>query len=266
MENQLNLNLKNNNQDTSKNQIMNLDEIISDIQRNMNAPKTRRVDSSYAKYDYRNAEDILVSYKAHVNKRIEDNLYPTNLYLEFSSDIIYEHEKEYIIFNVSLVLGNSKKTASAKTEITPIDKGSREQKSGASESYAKKQALQNLFALSLIKDIDDLEAKKSKKTNEISNIVATNKKFNSEYNDKLIEKAKEREIEFNKILNNQNYDNSNIDYIANTINAIKQQIEKNLKPNLNENEFKQHPCVILVEKYEKKINEIKLMKNNENIK
>ena len=261
MKEHINSNLENNNQDTSRNQMMNLDEIISDIQRNMNTPKTRRVDSSHAKYDYRNAEDILMSYKAHTNKRIQDNLYPASLYLEFSSDIIHENQKEYIIFNFSLVLGNSKKTASAKTEITPADKGSREQKSGAAESYAKKQALQNLFALSMIKDIDDLEAKKSKKTNEISNMLATNKKFSSDYNNKLIEKAKEREIEFNKILNNQNFDNNNIQYISNIINAIKQEIEKNLKPNLDEVEFKQHPCVILVEKYEKKINEIKQEKN-----
>lgn len=106
--------------------------------------------NSFGKYNYRSAEQILESVKPLLQKE--------KCVLLSSDEIMKVGEYNYIVSTLKLIDVESgdeiSVTANAREDITAKGLCS-SQMTGVSSSYAKKYALQNLFAIDNSKDADD---------------------------------------------------------------------------------------------------------------
>ena len=117
------------------------------VQAELKAPKNQH--NSFGKYDYRSAEDIIEAVKPLLKKN--------GLFLTMSDDIVQIGDRYYVRATVSvtdIVTGESV-AASALAREAAQKKGMDEsQVTGTASSYARKYALNGLFAIDDTKDAD----------------------------------------------------------------------------------------------------------------
>lgn len=126
---------------------MTLSKKLSAIQSELNAPKGQF--NSFGKYHYRNCEDILSALKPYLAKH--------NVTVTLSDDIIAVANRIYVKAVATLSDGENSLSVSAYAREADSKKGMDEaQITGSSSSYARKYALNGLFAIDDNKDADTL--------------------------------------------------------------------------------------------------------------
>jgi len=123
----------------------NLIEKLIQVQSELKAPKGQF--NNFGKYKYRNCEDILESVKPLLKKH--------NLFLYISDDIGEISGRYYVTSKVSVTDGVDTLSVNGVAREEESKKGmDGSQVSGASSSYARKYALNGLFAIDDTKDSD----------------------------------------------------------------------------------------------------------------
>lgn len=125
---------------------MTIYEKLSQIQRELKAPKNQR--NNFGNYNYRSCEDILEGVKPHLEE----------FYLTINDEIVQVGERYYIKATATLSNGSESICNSAFAREPENKKGMDEsQVTGASSSYARKYALNGLFAIDDTKDADSMD-------------------------------------------------------------------------------------------------------------
>ena len=117
------------------------------VQADLKAPK--RQHNSFGKYDYRSAEDIIEA----VKPLLKDN----GLFLNMSDDIVLIGDRYYVRATakvVDVVTGESVQTSALAREAAQKKGMDESQVTGTASSYARKYALNGLFAIDDTKDAD----------------------------------------------------------------------------------------------------------------
>ena len=117
------------------------------VQAELKAPKGQH--NSFGKYDYRSAEDIIEA----VKPLLKDN----GLFLTMSDDIVQIGDRYYVKATVSvtdIVTGESVQTSALAREAAQKKGMDESQVTGTASSYARKYALNGLFAIDDTKDAD----------------------------------------------------------------------------------------------------------------
>lgn len=120
---------------------------LIEIQKELKAPKGQY--NSFGKYKYRNCEDILEAVKPLLAAR--------DLFITLNDDIIAVNERYYVKATATIFDNEGKEIAhtSAYAREEESKKGmDGSQVTGASSSYARKYALNGLFAIDDTKDSD----------------------------------------------------------------------------------------------------------------
>lgn len=127
---------------------LNLYEKLSDIQVNLNAPKNQF--NKFGNYSYRNAEDVLSAIKPFLKKHA--------LTLLLTDDIEVIGERYYIVAHAILKDSNGDEIVVKGRAREPLNRKGMDdaQVTGATSSYARKYALNGLFAIDDNKDADYL--------------------------------------------------------------------------------------------------------------
>lgn len=116
---------------------------LIEIQKGLKAPKGQR--NNFGKYNYRSCEDILEAVKPLLG----------NAYLTLSDDIIAVGDRIYVKATATLKVGAASVTVTAMAREALSQKGmSDPQITGSASSYARKYALNGLFAIDDTKDDD----------------------------------------------------------------------------------------------------------------
>lgn len=118
---------------------------LAEIQALVKAPKGNY--NSFGKYKYRSAEDIVEAVKPVIN--------PNGYWLTLSDEIVQIGERIYIKATATLTNGENTYQTMAFAREEEIKKGmDGSQVTGAASSYARKYALNGLFAIDDTKDSD----------------------------------------------------------------------------------------------------------------
>lgn len=130
---------------------MSINEKLATIQQLLKAPKGQY--NSFGKYKYRNCEDILESVKPLLGSCV----------LTISDDIVMVGDRYYVKATASLRHADSSICVSAFAREALDKKGMDDsQITGSASSYARKYALNGLFAIDDTKDSDSDEQPKTK--------------------------------------------------------------------------------------------------------
>ena len=120
-------------------------ETLADIQSAVKAPKNQF--NSFGKYKYRSAEDIVEAVKLVVN--------PLGFFLILEDEIIQVGSRIYVKATATLSNGDAIYSATGWAREEESKKGmDGSQITGAASSYARKYALNGLFAIDDTKDAD----------------------------------------------------------------------------------------------------------------
>lgn len=117
------------------------------VQADLKAPKSQR--NNFGKYDYRSAEDIIEA----VKPLLKEN----GLFLTMSDDIVLIGDRYYVKATVSvtdIVTGESVQTSALAREAAQKKGMDESQVTGTASSYARKYALNGLFAIDDNRDAD----------------------------------------------------------------------------------------------------------------
>lgn len=117
------------------------------VQAELKAPKNQH--NSFGKYDYRNAEDIIEA----VKPLLKEN----GLFLNMSDDIVLIGDRYYVkatVKVVDVVTGESVQTSALAREAAQKKGMDESQVTGTASSYARKYALNGLFAIDDNRDAD----------------------------------------------------------------------------------------------------------------
>lgn len=124
---------------------MNINEKLLDIQLRLKAPKSQY--NSFGKYNYRNCEDILEAVKPLLSEH--------KLTLRLSDEIMLIGNRYYVQATAILSDGDSTITTTASAREDETKKGmDASQITGSCSSYARKYALNGMFAIDDNKDSD----------------------------------------------------------------------------------------------------------------
>jgi len=124
---------------------------LAKIQALVKAPKGQF--NNFGKYKYRSCEDIVEAIKPVIN--------PLGFALTLSDEVILIGQRFYIKATATLTDGNEMYTATAFAREEEAKKGmDGSQITGASSSYARKYALNGLFAIDDTKDADSINTGK----------------------------------------------------------------------------------------------------------
>lgn len=158
-------------------------EKVTQIQKNLKAPKNRR--NSYGNYNYRSCEDILEAVKPLCAE--------AGLMLTISDEPIEVSGWHYIKATATLTDGENSISVSASAREADDKKGmDPSQQSGSCSSYARKYCLNGLFLTDDTKDAD---------TDEYSKETKNKAKYPSaEEKGRLIQIAKKLGVDINSIL------------------------------------------------------------------
>lgn len=133
---------------------MNIQEKLLKIQNELKAPKNQY--NSFAKYKYRNQEDILESLKPLLKKY--------EVTLTISDEVHSVNDLSYINAICRLTDNEHELTTMAQAGIDIDRKGmDLSQQFGSSSSYARKYALNGMFLIDDTKDADSEDIKKATK-------------------------------------------------------------------------------------------------------
>ena len=130
-----------------ENKIDNVHDALVLIQGNLKCPKNQK--NTFGNYSYRNCEDILQALKPLLKE--------TNCYIKFDDQIISVMDRVYIKSTATLhhIISNQHISSTALAREPEIKKGmDLSQITGASSSYARKYALNGMFAIDDNKDAD----------------------------------------------------------------------------------------------------------------
>lgn len=117
------------------------------VQAELKAPKNQH--NSFGKYDYRSAEDIIEA----VKPLLKDN----GLFLNMSDEVVLVGDRYYIkatVKVVDVVTGESVQTSALAREAAQKKGMDESQVTGTASSYARKYALNGLFAIDDNRDAD----------------------------------------------------------------------------------------------------------------
>lgn len=118
---------------------------LIEIQKNLDAPKNQM--NYFGNYKYRSCEDILAALKPLLND--------TGCSLTISDEVVMLGNRYYVKARATLTYGEECITVSAFAREAETKKGMDEsQITGAASSYARKYALNGLFAIDDTKDAD----------------------------------------------------------------------------------------------------------------
>ena len=134
---------------------MGIVEKLAKVQAKLKAPKNQR--NHFGKYNYRSCEDILEAVKPLVNE--------LGCVVTLSDDVVVVSDRIYV--KATAYFQDEKETASstALAREPLIQKGMNEaQITGSASSYARKYALNGLFAIDDTKDADATETHGKKST------------------------------------------------------------------------------------------------------
>lgn len=119
--------------------------MLAQIQSLVKAPKNQV--NKFGNYKYRSCEDIVEAVKSVIN--------PLGYFLTITDEIVMVGDRTYVKATATLSNGESTFTASAYAREEEIKKGmDAAQITGAASSYARKYALNGLFAIDDTKDAD----------------------------------------------------------------------------------------------------------------
>ena len=126
------------------------------VQQNLVVPKTK--ENKFGEFMYRSAEDILIAVKPLLKEH--------GLVLHFTDDVVQAGDKNYIravAFLTEIETGETMQTyAHAQEPGAPKPKMDASQTTGSTSSYARKYALNALFAIDDMKDSDTTNNKAEK--------------------------------------------------------------------------------------------------------
>ena len=126
----------------------NIHEKLNTIQTTLVAKKGQY--NSFSKFNYRSVEDILESVKPFLKE--------SKLTLNITDDIKLVGDRFYIIATVTLTDGKDSISTTGLAREPQVQKGMNEsQITGSASSYARKYALNGLFAIDDVKDMDTIE-------------------------------------------------------------------------------------------------------------
>lgn len=120
------------------------------VQTELKAPKGQH--NSFGKYDYRSAEDIIEA----VKPLLKEN----GLFLNMSDEVVLVGDRYYIkatVKVVDVVTGESVQTSALAREAAQKKGMDESQVTGTASSYARKYALNGLFAIDDNRDADTNE-------------------------------------------------------------------------------------------------------------
>jgi len=161
----------------------NISEKLEKIQSGLKAPKSQR--NNFGKYSYRSNEDILEALKPHLKE--------TGVYVNLSDSIELVGNRIYVKAVARICDGKDFIESTAFAREPEQQKGMNEaQITGSASSYARKYALNGLFAIDDNKDADD--------NSQHSNFIAPNKISNQQMQElaTLIQDTQSDLIKFNK--------------------------------------------------------------------
>ena len=145
---------------------MDINAKLIDIQSNLKAPKSQY--NSFGKYNYRNCEDILEAVKPLLAKN--------GLTLRLSDEVINIGARYYVKATATLSNGENEICVTALAREEENKKGmDASQITGSASSYARKYALNGLFAIDDTKDADGLPNNSNSNNNSKGNKPTTNK-------------------------------------------------------------------------------------------
>lgn len=145
---------------------MSIYEKLTNLQNELKAPKGQY--NGFGKYKYRSAEDVLESVKPLLKK------YELTQFI--SDEIVLIGERYYLRATITLAYKDEKITVSAYARETETKKGMDEsQVTGTASSYARKYALNGLYAIDDTKDADTNEYNAYNSKIEKKDIQANNK-------------------------------------------------------------------------------------------
>ena len=163
------------------------------VQAELKAPKNQH--NSFGKYDYRSAEDIIEA----VKPLLKDN----GLFLNMSDDIVLIGDRYYVKATVSvtdIVTGESVQTSALAREAAQKKGMDESQVTGTASSYARKYALNGLFAIDDTKDADTDQYKQQ--TSGAQNVKPNNytkAPVNSSQNEEMNKAKKQLKAEVDRI-------------------------------------------------------------------
>jgi hypothetical protein len=135
----------------------NVHEALWYIQANLKCPKNQK--NNFGNYSYRNCEDILKSLKPLLKE--------TQCYIKFEDQVLTVMDRVYIRATALLhhIPSNKNLESSAQARESECKKGmDASQITGAASSYARKYALNGMFAIDDNKDADFFDNKESTDT------------------------------------------------------------------------------------------------------
>ena len=143
--------------------------VLAEIQSKLKCPKS--LYNSFGKYHYRSAEDILEAVKALVN--------PMGYYVTINDEIVPIGNRYYVKATVTLTNGEETYSATSFAREEDDKKGmDGSQITGAASSYARKYALNALFAIDDNNDSDKTnngkEPKQEKNKMDVSDSIIPN--------------------------------------------------------------------------------------------
>ena len=122
---------------------MSIQEKLAAIQISLKAPKGQRND--YGKFNYRSCSDIVEAVKGHLDGAI----------LTLSDDMVAVGDRVYVKATATLAMGSESISTTAFAREAVTKKGMDDsQITGTASSYARKYALNGLFAIDDTKDAD----------------------------------------------------------------------------------------------------------------
>lgn len=144
---------------------MGIKEKLSTIQTSLSAPKSQY--NTFGKYNYRNCEDILNALKKHLKKlgcsiKLNDEIVIVGqrYYVKATATLI-DNESDEFIYTTAYARESEDKKGMDSSQVT-----------GATSSYARKYALNGLFAIDDTKDADNFD--NSPKQNNTQKATQTN--------------------------------------------------------------------------------------------
>jgi len=121
---------------------------LNKIQQELKAPKAQR--NNFGNYNYRSCEDILEAVKPLLGDAV----------LTINDEVVNIGDRYYVKATVILSLGDKQFKSTAYAREPVVKKGMDEaQITGATSSYARKYALNGLFAIDDTKDADTMDNK-----------------------------------------------------------------------------------------------------------
>ena len=177
---------------TTKNTELSLTDKLIKIQAELKAPKNQK--NNFGKYNYRSCEDILEAVKPLLNKY--------NIAIKIRDNIEMIGDRYYV--KATVIIGSGKditKTNAYAREVLERKGMDESQITGATSSYARKYALNGMFAIDDSKDADTMDKPKEQDVFE-----TTKKAINSAKKVETLKLYEEKIYESKKLTDDQRAD------------------------------------------------------------